>query len=169
MNKKIYIILSITVVVLVVVFVSVKSMFINTQLNTEGVAKNTDELSAISGKEAIVYKSPNCGCCVGYVKELKNKGVNIKVIKTDDMDSIKQQYNIPSNMQSCHTIAMGGYFIEGHVPIEAVEKLFEKKPNIDGIALPGMPSGTPGMPGSKRAPFKVYQLTNGEPTEFMVL
>ncbi len=133
------------------------------------VVEKSNTASIITGQKATVYKSPNCGCCVGYVKKLEDNGVEVEVVETEDMDSIKQQYDIPSDMQSCHTIVMGDYFIEGHVPLEAVEKLLTEKPNIDGIALPGMPSGTPGMPGVKRAPFSVYQLTEGDSSEFVTL
>jgi len=131
--------------------------------------KKTSVVSIIAGQKATVYKSPNCGCCVGYVKELEDNGVEVEVVETEDMDSIKQQHNIPSNMQSCHTVVIGDYFIEGHVPLEAVEKLLTEKPDIDGITLPGMLSGTPGMPGVKKAPFNVYQLTEGESEEFVTL
>jgi hypothetical protein len=85
------------------------------------------------------------------------------------MYSIKQKYKIPRSMESCHTAVIGGYFIEGHVPIEAVNKLLEENPEIDGIALPRMPAGSPGMPGIKKAPFKVYALSDGEASEFTTI
>ncbi len=117
--------------------------------------------------EVIVYKSVTCGCCVGYVAELRKSGFNVKVINLENMNSIKSKYNIPRHMQSCHTMLIGDYFVEGHVPIEAVTKLLSEKPNIDGIALPDMPSGSPGMPGSKRGLWKIYGLKNGEDSEFL--
>ena len=85
------------------------------------------------------------------------------------MNSIKEKYNIPYNMQSCHTTEIGDYFVEGHVPIEAVNKLLAEKPDIDGITLPDMPSGSPGMPGPKREEFIIYSLKDGEAEEFMRL
>ena len=118
-------------------------------------------------KRITVYKSASCGCCSGYVAELKRQGFNVETVLREDMFSIKNQYNIPKNMESCHTSVIGNYFIEGHVPIEAVNMLLESKPEIDGIALPNMPAGSPGMPGFKSEPFKIYALTNGEVSEFM--
>ena len=72
-------------------------------------------------------------------------------------------------MQSCHTTIIGKYFIEGHVPFEAVEKLLKEQPDIDGIALPGMPIGTPGMPGDKDEPYVIYQLKDGKFSVFMTI
>ena len=82
---------------------------------------------------------------------------------------IKKKHNIPLEMQSCHTTILGKYFIEGHVPIEAINKLLKEKPDIDGIALPGMPIGTPGMPGEKEEPYIIYQLVDGKSSVFMTI
>ena len=83
------------------------------------------------------------------------------------MDIIKSQYQIPAEMQSCHTSVIDDYFIEGHVPMEAIEKLMNEKPDIDGIALPRMPSGSPGMPGVKTETWIIYSLKDGQYEEFM--
>jgi hypothetical protein len=72
-------------------------------------------------------------------------------------------------MRSCHTLTIGGYFIEGHVPVEAVRKLLDEQPPIDGIALPGMPAGSPGMGGDKAHSFVIYAITDGEAEEFVTL
>jgi hypothetical protein len=85
------------------------------------------------------------------------------------LHTIKQKYNIPVEMQSCHTTILGKYFIEGHVPLEAVNKLLKEQPDIDGIALPGMPIGTPGMPGDKDEPYVIYQLKDGKSSVFMTI
>ena len=116
-----------------------------------------------------VFKTPSCGCCYGYVLFLEKE--NFKVKKTDmrSLHSIKKKYNIPLEMQSCHTTILGKYFIEGHVPIEAINKLLKEKPDIDGIALPGMPIGTPGMPGEKVEPYIIYQLVDGKSSVFMTI
>ena len=108
-----------------------------------------------------VFKTPSCGCCYGYVLFLEKEKFNVKQTDMRSLHSIKQKYNIPLEMQSCHTTIIGKYFIEGHVPLEAVNKLLKEQPDIDGIALPGMPIGTPGMPGKKEEPFVVYQLIDG--------
>ena len=116
-----------------------------------------------------VFKTPSCGCCYGYVLFLEKEKFNVKETDMRSLHSIKQKYNIPLEMQSCHTTIIGKYFIEGHVPLEAVNKLLKEQPDIDGIALPGMPIGTPGMPGKKEEPFVVYQLIDGKFSIFMTI
>ena len=116
-----------------------------------------------------VFKTPSCGCCYGYVLFLKKEQFNVKETDMRSLHLIKQKYNIPLEMQSCHTTIIGKYFIEGHVPLEAVNKLLKEQPDIDGIALPGMPIGTPGMPGKKEEPFVVYQLIDGKFSIFMTI
>ena len=118
---------------------------------------------------AEVFKTPSCGCCYGYVLFLEREKYNVKQIDMRSLHSIKQKYNIPVEMQSCHTTIIGKYFIEGHVPLAAINKLFKDKPNIDGIALPGMPIGTPGMPGKKEEPYVIYQLIDGKFSIFMTI
>ena len=116
-----------------------------------------------------VFKTPSCGCCYGYVLFLEKEKFNVKQTDMRSLHSIKQKYNIPLEMQSCHTTIIGKYFIEGHVPLEAVNKLLKEQPDIDGIALPGMPIGTPGMPGKKEEPFVVYQLIDWKFSIFMTI
>ncbi len=132
----------------------------------------TDKKSAFANnsKQLVeVFKTPSCGCCYGYVLFLEKEKYNVKQTDMRSLHSIKQKYNIPVEMQSCHTTIMGKYFIEGHVPIEAINKLLEEEPNIDGIALPGMPIGTPGMPGDKDEPYVIYQLKDGKSSIFMTI
>ena len=116
-----------------------------------------------------VFKTPSCGCCYGYVLFLEEEKFNVKQTDMRSLHLIKKKYNIPLEMQSCHTTVLGKYFIEGHVPIEAINKLLKEKPDIDGIALPGMPIGTPGMPGKKEEPYIIYQLVDGKSSVFMTI
>ena len=97
-----------------------------------------------------VFKTPTCGCCNGYVSFLEGEQFKVKKTNMTSLDLIKKKHNIPGEMQSCHTSVVGKYFIEGHVPIEAINKLLKDQPDIDGIALPGMPMGTPGMQEIKK-------------------
>ena len=130
------------------------------------------EASAITktNKQIVeVFKTPSCGCCYGYVLFLEKEKFKVKQTDMRSLHTIKQKYNIPVEMQSCHTTIMGKYFIEGHVPFEAVNKLLKEKPDIDGIALPGMPIGTPGMPGDKDEPYVIYQLKDGKSSVFMTI
>jgi hypothetical protein len=117
--------------------------------------------------KAVVYKSPTCSCCMSHSNYLRKNGFEVEIEKIDDMRSIKEEYTIPYDMQSCHTTIIGDYFIEGHVPIEAINKLLEEKPDINGISLPGMPAGSPGMSGIKREEFIIYSLINGDGSEFV--
>ncbi len=156
----------ITLTIIVVLAVAGTFYFTSGKSNTsEPVALN----GFGTGQKVTIYKDPNCGCCVGYADELKRQGFDVETISTKDMASIKGKYNIPTDKQSCHTITMGNYFIEGHVPMGAVEKLLKEQPDIAGIGLPRMPSGTPGMPGPKRAPYEVYKQKDGEISEYVTI
>ena len=116
-----------------------------------------------------VFKTPTCGCCNGYVSFLEGEQFKVKKTNITSLDLIKKKHSIPGEMQSCHTSVVGKYFIEGHVPIEAINKLLKEQPDIDGIALPGMPIGTPGMPGEKEEPYVIYQLIDGQYSVFMTI
>lgn len=119
--------------------------------------------------EINIHKSLTCGCCSTYVSYVDGKvSPKVNPIEVQDPDALKQQYGIPSELESCHTTIIGDYFIEGHMPLEAVEKLLKEQPDIKGIALPGMPSGSPGMPGPKSGDFIIYAVNNdGTYDEFM--
>lgn len=119
--------------------------------------------------EATLYKNPQCGCCDGYADHLEERGIEVTIIDDRDLGQIKEASGLPYGLGSCHTIEMGEYVIEGHVPLAAVEKLFEEQPDIDGIGLAGMPLGTPGMPGPQQEPYEVYQFTDREDAAFMTL
>lgn len=123
-----------------------------------------------AGQSVTLYKSPNCGCCTGHAKALEEAGFVVTIEETDNLDEIKRAQNVPADGASCHTSVIGDYVVEGHVPLEAIEKLLAEKPDISGIGLPGMPIGTPGMPGKKTAPYEVYQLsTEGEMSPYITI
>ena len=92
-----------------------------------------------------VYHDPNCGCCGGWVAHMRRAGFQVHVIDTDDLASIKTKFRIPSDLVSCHTAEIGGYVIEGHIPAPAIQRLLGEKPAAVGLAVPGMPTGSPGM------------------------
>lgn len=125
-----------------------------------------------SKHELTVYQSPTCGCCPNWVSYMKVKDYKIDVIKTDEMEAVKNEHGVPSSLYSCHTTIVnnGQYFIEGHVPEEAISKLLEEEPAIKGIGLAGMPSASPGMPGEKLGPFEIMQTTaDGTTTNYLSL
>lgn len=121
----------------------------------------------IYSSKITMYKSSNCECCGRYADELKKIGVDMNIVAVEDMTEVKNKRNIPISMRSCHTMEVDDYIIEGHVPIEAIEKLLLEKPKIDGIALPGMPAGSLGMPGYKNGSFSVYQIKDGKYEEYI--
>ncbi|HEY5639877.1 MAG TPA: DUF411 domain-containing protein [Dehalococcoidia bacterium] len=100
---------------------------------------------------------------------LQNNGMTVEAVMVDDTETIKEQHGIPDDLWSCHTMVIDGYYIEGHVPIDAVLKLLQERPAVDGIALPGMPQGSPGMSGEKTGPFVIYSVSDGSVAEFMTI
>jgi hypothetical protein len=117
---------------------------------------------------ATMYKNPQCGCCEEYAKYLRQNGFNVTVKPTHNMSLISRQNGVPEKLAGCHTMLIGGYVVEGHVPVSAVNKLLTERPNIKGISLPGMPEGSPGMTGKKTEPFTIYEISDGEPKVFAV-
>lgn len=118
--------------------------------------------------QVTIFKDSSCGCCGVYSQYMGKKGYGTEVVTAQNMDEVKEKYKIPYSMRSCHTTVIGDYFVEGHMPAEAIEKLMAEKPDIAGIALPGMPSGAPGMTGSKLNDFVVYAVhKDGTTSEFM--
>ncbi len=95
-----------------------------------------------------VWKSPTCGCCGGWVDYMRGKGYQVAVNLVADPDPIKAKLGVPEALYSCHTAKVDGYLVEGHVPEAAVAKLLAERPDLKGIALPGMPDGAPGMDGT---------------------
>lgn len=125
------------------------------------ISAPSEKYQILKGAMATVYKSPGCSCCGGYIVELERYGVQVTINEVSDAELFvfKERQGVAENLRSCHTTVMDGYVIEGHVPFEALEKLRTERPGIKGIALPGMPIGTPGMPGRKTQPYEVKTLT----------
>lgn len=113
---------------------------------------------AQSEKTAVMYKAAGCGCCDGHADHLRANGYKVRVVELADLDPVKRKHGVPDRYQGCHTIEVGGYVVEGHVPAKIIDKLLAERPRIKGISLPGMPEGSPGMSGAKTEPFKVYEL-----------
>lgn len=107
---------------------------------------------------ATLYKSPTCGCCTSYVTYLREQGIEVEAIDQDDLSAIKTQHG-SAHLASCHTMRIGGYTVEGHVPVAAIRKLLRDKPAIVGISVPGMPMNSPGMGPEVKGTLKVYELS----------
>ena len=112
--------------------------------------------------ELTVYKSPWCGCCTGWVKHMRDNGFSVVVKEREDLSPIKSQYGVPENLQSCHTAEIDGYVFEGHVPADDVRRFLSEKPEgVTGLAVPGMPVGSPGMEqGDEKEPYPVVLFGN---------
>jgi hypothetical protein len=109
-------------------------------------------------KEITVYRSPSCGCCSGWIEHLRTHDFEVVDVKTDDMNSVKAKLGVPGHVASCHTATIDGYVIEGHVPADDIKRLLKLRPKIDGLAVPQMPTGSPGMEmGERKDPFVVVQ------------
>lgn len=100
---------------------------------------------AVASVPVKVYKPTYCGCCTGWVDHLEHAGYTVEVEETDRPDEIKDALGVPAGLRSCHTAEIGGYVVEGHVPVDVIARLLEERPDVTGIAVPGMPVGSPGM------------------------
>ncbi len=106
--------------------------------------------------EMTVYRSPSCGCCGVWIEHAKQHGFQIKDIKTEEIEALKQKHNIPPELSSCHTTIIDGYVMEGHIPADDIKRFLSEKPDLAGLAVPGMPIGTPGMEARDlKQPFQV--------------
>jgi hypothetical protein len=119
-----------------------------------------------SAVSVTIYRSPDCSCCHEWADLARHRGWVVASVDKLDMTRFKADAGVPAGSSSCHTAIIEGYFVEGHVPFEAVERLLVERPAIDGIALPGMPAGSPGMAGAQDAPFEVLAVVDGEVTPF---
>lgn len=113
-------------------------------------------LAAPPAPEITVYKSATCGCCSKWVEHLKANGFKVTAHDVQSLDSVKRNYGVPQRLGSCHTAVIDGYVIEGHVPADSIKRLLAERPKVKGLAVPGMPIGSPGMEqGSQRQPYEV--------------
>lgn len=102
-----------------------------------------------------VTKNPTCGCCDAWVALARQQGYDVHIMDTDDITAIKVEALVPNNVWACHTAVVEGYVVEGHVPFEALSRLLSARPDIAGIAVPGMPYGSPGMGDDPSARYDV--------------
>lgn len=112
-----------------------------------------------------VHRSPTCACCEQYERYLVAEGFSVRTVLEEDASAFKADRGVPEPLWSCHTSLVGGYVVEGHVPAEALGDLLEERPAIRGLALPGMPEGAPGMPGT-RTTLVVYAFGRSGVEEF---
>jgi len=104
-----------------------------------------------------VYKSPACGCCVKWIDYMRARGFSVKTVDVESIAEVKRTWGVPTNLSACHTTIAGSYVIEGHVPADVVTRFLRERPPVAGIAVPGMPLGSPGMeqPTGRVEPYAV--------------
>jgi hypothetical protein len=110
---------------------------------------------ATAPTEITVYKTPTCGCCSAWIDHLKENGFVVKAKDVPDLTALKRHYGVTPNLASCHTGFVDGYVVEGHVPADVIARLLKEKPKVKGIAVPGMPMGSPGMEGPRSERYDV--------------
>ena len=110
------------------------------QNNTKALTQENIQIPKV-----VSYRSASCGCCKKWINHLRDNGFEVVDNIVEDVSVMKKHHQIPNNLRSCHTAKIANYTIEGHVPIESINKLFREQPNVNGIAVPGMPVGSPGM------------------------
>jgi len=129
-----------------------------------GTAETAAQTPAAADQDlptVLVYKTPTCGCCNGWVEHLEAAGFTVDARDVTDLMSVKRDGGVPPQMSSCHTAIIDGYVVEGHVPAEQVKRLLAERPEIAGISVPGMPIGSPGMEGRSPKPYQVLSFTHG--------
>ena len=121
---------------------------------------SADRLTAVAAAppgppELTVYKDPGCGCCKLWVDHMKAAGFSVTAHDVSDMNAVKRDMGVPASLASCHTGRVAGYIVEGHVPGDLVQKMLAEKPTFAGLAVPGMPMGSPGMEGPRKDAYDV--------------
>jgi hypothetical protein len=127
-------------------------------------------VQALAGPiQATLYKNPHCNCCEKHAAYLREHGFEVDVKATNDLEGITLKAGVPEQLEGCHTMFVDGYVVVGHVTADIVRKLLTERPAIIGIAIPGMPSGVPGMEGPKAGPISVYAVNKDTaPTVYAV-
>lgn len=108
-----------------------------------------------AGEVVRVMKVQGCGCCEGWAEHLRAAGFVCEVSVHPDLDAYKAELGVPADLRSCHTATVAGYIVEGHVPATAVQRLLAGRPALAGLAVPGMPAGSPGMPSDRPETYEV--------------
>ncbi len=115
----------------------------------------------------LVHKDPNCSCCAGWVRHLKDAGFAVRVEETTNLQPVRKRLGVPVDLAACHTAEVDGYVLEGHVPAAAVRRLLEQRPSAIGLAVPGMPAGSPGMEGGTPQRYDVVLFGKTDRQPFM--
>jgi hypothetical protein len=127
----------------------------------EAAVAESTRVAQEAGADMVVYKSPYCGCCdlwVDHVEEHGYSTATVDLVEYDAQVDKKRDLGVDLDLGSCHTAVIGGYVVEGHVPAHVIRRLLDEQPPIRGIAVPGMPIGSPGMEGPGARPYQVIAI-----------
>ncbi|HEU0300549.1 MAG TPA: DUF411 domain-containing protein [Longimicrobium sp.] len=132
--------------------------------STDGAAASAPQAGqagATGQTRMVVYKTPSCGCCRAWVEQAQAAGFALEVHDVDRVEPVKHEHGLPGHLASCHTALVDGYVVEGHVPFDVIRRLLKERPQVAGIAVPGMPMGSPGMevPGGRKDPYDIIAFT----------
>jgi hypothetical protein len=134
---------------------------------TTAAARNSPSDAPAKKPVITVYKDPSCGCCKNWIAHLIKHGYRVDAKDSPDMTEIKRTLGVPTGLTACHTAMVNGYLIEGHVPAADIDRLLAQKPKIAGLAVPGMPAGSPGMEGPSAQRYQVLTFDkSGKTTVF---
>lgn len=113
-----------------------------------------------TGERVTVYRDRNCSCCKVWIAYLQSNGFKVDVHEVDGTAPYQKQFRVPANLVSCHTAVVNGYTIEGHVPVREIKKLLAERPKLQGLSVPGMVVGSPGMEGTPSKAYSVIAFTS---------
>ena len=120
-----------------------------------GAEARAEQAPKPSARQITVYRKPTCQCCSRWADHVRKAGFEVAIKDVADLGEIRAKYGVPAALQSCHTAVVDGYVVEGHVPVDVIERLLRERPAIVGIAVPGMPMGSPGMEGDRTEHYNV--------------
>jgi hypothetical protein len=132
---------------------------------TTGAAPASSIDTAAKKPTITVYKDPSCGCCKSWIEHLIKHGYQVDAKDTPQMTEIKRSLGVPDRLSACHTAVVNGYLIEGHVPAADIARLLKEKPKVAGLAVPGMPMGSPGMEGPSKQHYQVLSFDKAGKTK----
>ena len=136
-------------------------------LSACGGSGTGDNETAQPAMSVTLYRQEGCSCCATYADYLKENGFTVRMNTLDDLGPIRDRYGIPEDAVGCHTSVIDDYVVEGHVPVEAIDRLLAARPAIDGIAVIGMPSNSPGMGEPNGQPLNILSFREGRVSDFM--
>ena len=125
--------------------------------------------SATTGRAATLYRQEGCSCCATYGDYLDENGFTVDMKTLDDLQPIRDRHRIPDAAVGCHTSLIGGYVVEGHVPVAAITRLLAERSDLDGISVVGMPTNSPGMGPPGAEPLEVVSFRGGQVEPFMAV